>query len=63
MSMNNDSTMPSPLGQADTMPSRLGAAQSLSLRRPPARSGSLRRYVWLRALAAGAYLLAQYVAP
>lgn len=63
MSMNNDSTIPSPLGPVDTMPSQLGAAEGLARRRPPARSGRLSRYVWLCALVVGVYLLAQLLAP
>lgn len=61
--MNNDTTIPSPLGPVDTMPSQLGPAESPPRRRPPVQSGSLSRYVLLGSLAVGAYLLVRFLTP
>ena len=61
--MNNDSTIPSPLGPVDTMPSQLGPAEDLPRRRPQQQPGTLSRYVWLGAVVAAAYLVVQFLSP
>lgn len=63
MSINNDTTIPSPLGPVDTMPSQLGPAEDLPRRRPQQQQGTLSWYVWLGALVAAAYLLFLFLAP
>lgn len=63
MSMNNDSTLPSPLGPVDTMPSQLGPAEESPRRLRKDPPSNLPRYVWLGALVAGAYLIVKLLVP